>query len=103
METREPDRALTAEDGNAVVLREHFNGVARTLDDRRANEDARERPARKVADVERGFERLPLAPVAVAPHGDVEQVERMLIGPAVDDLVRAHDQSRAGRERGQPI
>ena len=38
---------------------------------------------------ERRLERLALAAVAVAPHRDVEDAERLLVGATVDDLGRA--------------
>src|SRR5436853_188065 len=43
--------------------------------------------------------RFPLAAVAVAAHGHVEDAERLLVGAPVDDLVCADDQARTGRER----
>src|SRR5258705_318488 len=101
MERREPDVRLTAEHRDAVVLGEHVDRGSGPLNDWRTNEDAGERPAGEAADVERGFERLPLPSVAVPPHGDVEHVQRLLVGTAVDDLMGTHDQPRAGRERGE--
>ena len=85
------------------MLGQHLDRRAGALDLGGTDEHAAERTAGQAGDVELRLEGLPLAPVAVAAHGRVEQTERTLVGAAVDDLGREHDQPGAGRERRQPV
>src|SRR4051794_24059697 len=103
MERGEPDAALTAEHDGTVVTREHIDVVTGALDDGRADEDAGERAAGETVDLERGLERVALAPVAVAAHGHVEQPERLLVGATVDDVTGEHDEAGARSERGKVV
>ena len=101
-----PDRHST---GPAVVLGEHLDVRPDPLDDRRADEHAREGAAGACpATVERRLERLALAAVAVAADGDVDHAERRLVGAAVDapraraGSARRTYRARADRRAGAP-
>src|SRR5689334_11709019 len=72
--------------------------VSGSLDQRRANEDARECLAVHALDVEGGFEAVDLAAVAVAADADVQETKPMLVGHSVVDVAREHDHAGAGGE-----
>ena len=72
--------------------------VSGSLDQRRANEDARECLAVHALDVERSLEAVYLPAVAVAADADVQETEPVLVGHSIGDVAREHDHARAGGE-----
>src|SRR5690348_13901020 len=94
---------LTSEHGGTVVFGQDLDRGTNPLDNGRADEHTFERAAGKVAHGERGFERLPLAAVAVPANREVEYPERLLVGPPVDDLTSAENESGARRERWETV
>src|SRR5438132_1947804 len=65
------------------------------------DEDAREGPSLQSADLQLGFEAIQLAPIAVAPHCDVQGVQTLLLGQAVVDAIGEKDHAGARSQRRQ--
>ncbi len=53
--------------------------------------------------VERRFERVALAAVAVAPDGAIDRTERSLVGTTVEHLASQQDHARARAEHGKSV
>ena len=82
--------------------REHLDGGAGGLDQRRPDEDAVERLA-EPGDGQVGLEAVELAAIAVASHGEVDRAEAALVGATVEDFGRQQDHPGTRPEHGEPV
>ena len=103
VERTDGDRPLTAEHGPFADGGEHIHAGADTLDRGRPDEHGVEGTIDEPTDLEIGLERVTLAPERVAPHGDVDGTQTLLVGAAVENLGREQDHPSAGTERGQTV
>src|ERR1700738_2978985 len=89
MKAQGDDTSLADRDRVSVVLRDHLRR-ARRFDQRSPDEDARKWLPIQTDNVQRGFEAVDLAAVAITPDPDVEQPEPVLIGHSVYHVAREH-------------
>ncbi len=101
MERRRQHRPLAHQDGNPVECGQHVDLGPGRDDPWGADEDAGQGRPLAGPEHEIGFERLLLAPVAVAPDDGVEDAEGPLVGAPVEDLAGDQDQPGAGAQQGK--
>jgi hypothetical protein len=87
-------------DGTVVHRAQDFDRVIDALHHRGSDEDAPEGVV-KTLELDVALEALGLAPIGVAPHRDRQQVEGLLVGQAVADLVGKQDHPGTGGHRWQ--
>ena len=102
MESGDGHRTLLAEHGLVIDGGEDVDLGTDAHDGRRPDEDRVERVI-ETLDIDVGLEALDLGSVRVAPGGDVDGAQRMLIRSAVDDLSTEQNQSGAGPERRETV
>ena len=102
MEGADRDGALAGGHGGAVgEPGDHVDARSDALDARGPDEHTREGSTGEAGDFKWSLERLVLAAVGVAPHGDVDGAEDGLVGPPVEHLGGQEDQPGAGAEDGE--
>ncbi len=100
VERRAHHIALAHEDSVAFMLRKHVDARPGALDPRRANEDGGKRRRTQDRNRQRDFGRCDLPPERIAAHGDVDEIERLLI--EVRDVVSRDDHAHARSPERHP-